>query len=121
MRREYYRWYSDRVGRQMSVVVLGHWGPPMIMFPTSGGDEGEYERQSLIGTIAGPIEAGRVKTFFGQTIKEVTSNEVALMSARERDPKTAKETARIKNDYVFALIGGEKPTKFLESIGIKIG
>ncbi|MBO0862974.1 MAG: NAD(P)-binding domain-containing protein [Chloracidobacterium sp.] len=67
------------------------------------------------------MDAGRVKSFFGQTIKEVTSNEVVLMNARERDPKTAKETARIKNDYVFALIGGEKPTKFLESIGIKIG
>jgi thioredoxin reductase (NADPH) len=67
------------------------------------------------------MDAGRVKAFFGQTIKEVTHNEVALMSARDRDPKTAKETARIKNDYVFALIGGEKPTKFLESIGVKIG
>jgi hypothetical protein len=43
------------------------------------------------------------------------------MSARERDPKTAKESARIKNEYVFALIGGEKPTEFLESIGVKIG
>ncbi|MFN8002928.1 MAG: hypothetical protein U0X75_18150 [Acidobacteriota bacterium] len=44
------------------------------------------------------------------------------MNARERDAKTAAETARVvKNDYVFALIGGEKPTKFLESIGIKIG
>ena len=48
-------------------------------------------------------------------------NEVVLMNARERDPKKAKETARIRNDYVFALIGGEKPTKFLESIGVKIG
>src|SRR5215470_775380 len=67
------------------------------------------------------MDAGRVKAFFGQTVKEVTSNEVVLMGARERDPKTAKETARIKNDYVFALIGGEKPTKFLESIGVKIG
>jgi thioredoxin reductase len=44
-----------------------------------------------------------------------------LMSARSRDPETAKETERFKNDFVFALIGGEKPTKFLESIGIKIG
>jgi hypothetical protein len=43
------------------------------------------------------------------------------MSACERDPQTAKESARIKNDYVFALIGGEKPTKFLESIGFKLG
>jgi hypothetical protein len=33
---------------------------------------------------------------------------------------TAKEKARIKNDYVFALIGGAKPTTFLESIGIKV-
>ena len=63
MRREYYRWYSDRVGRDMSVVVLGHWGPPMIMFPTSGGDEGEYERQGLIDAIGGFIEEGRVKAF----------------------------------------------------------
>ena len=47
----------------MSVVVLGHWGPPMIMFPTSGGDEEEYERQSMIGAIADFIDAGRVKAF----------------------------------------------------------
>jgi esterase/lipase superfamily enzyme len=47
----------------MAVDVLGHWGPPMIMFPTSGGDEGEYERQSLISAIAQLIDAGRVKAF----------------------------------------------------------
>jgi esterase/lipase superfamily enzyme len=63
MRREFHRWYSHRVGRDMGVVVHGHWGPPMIMFPTSGGDEEEYERQSLIGAIAGHIAAGRVKAF----------------------------------------------------------
>ncbi|MFN0112335.1 MAG: NAD(P)-binding domain-containing protein [Blastocatellia bacterium] len=67
------------------------------------------------------IDEGKIKAFFGQTIKEVTPTEVALMSARERKPETAKETARFQNDYVFALIGGEKPTKFLESIGVKIG
>jgi len=67
------------------------------------------------------IDEGKINARFGQTIKEITPEEVVLMSARERDPKTAKEVARIKNDYVFALIGGEKPTKFLESIGIKIG
>ena len=43
------------------------------------------------------------------------------MSARDRDPATAKETDRFRNDYIFALIGGDKPTKFLESMGIQIG
>lgn len=67
------------------------------------------------------MDEGKITTHFRKTIKEVTLTEVALMSARERDPKTAKETDRIRNDYIFALIGGDKPTKFLESMGITIG
>src|SRR5258707_14137785 len=63
MRREHHRWYSDRIGRELGVVVVGHWGPPMIMFPTSGGDEEEYERQGLIDAIGDAIEAGRGKAF----------------------------------------------------------
>jgi esterase/lipase superfamily enzyme len=63
MHREEHGWFSHRLGRHMNIVVHGHWGPPMMLFPTSGGDEGEYERQSLIGAIGDLIEAGRVKTF----------------------------------------------------------
>jgi esterase/lipase superfamily enzyme len=63
MHREYHRWYSGRLGRDLGVVVYGHWGPPLIMFPTSGGDEWEYERQGMIGAIAEYIDGGRVKAF----------------------------------------------------------
>jgi esterase/lipase superfamily enzyme len=47
----------------MGVVVYGHWGPPLLAFPTSGGDEWEYERQGVIGAIGDRIDAGRVKVF----------------------------------------------------------
>jgi esterase/lipase superfamily enzyme len=63
MRRDTHHWHSDRLGRDMGVVVYGHWGPPLVMFPTSGGDEGEYERQSMIGALAEFIDAGRVKAY----------------------------------------------------------
>jgi esterase/lipase superfamily enzyme len=63
MRREHRYWHSPRVGHDMGLVVYGHWGPPMIAFPTSGGDEWEYERQGLIGAIAGHIDAGRCKVY----------------------------------------------------------
>lgn len=62
------------------------------------------------------IDSGRIKAFFRAEIKEIKEGEVVLM-----DTRTKKEVARIANDYIFALIGGEKPTKFLESIGVKIG
>ena len=47
----------------MGVVVYGHYGPPMIAFPTTGGDEWEYERQGVIGAMARAIDGGRVKVF----------------------------------------------------------
>ena len=62
------------------------------------------------------IDAGKIKVFFRTEIKEIKQNEVTLMDVRTKEEKT-----RLANDYVFALIGGEKPTKFLEGLGIKIG
>jgi len=63
MRTEYHHWYSGRIGREFGVVVYGHWGPPLLMFPTSGGDEWEMDRQGMIGALADVIDAGRVKVF----------------------------------------------------------
>ncbi len=62
------------------------------------------------------IEAGRIKVFFRTAIKEIREKEVVLMDAR-----TKEERACIPNDYIFALIGSEKPVKFLESLGIRMG
>ena len=51
MKREYHRWYSSRLGIDMGVVVYGHWGPPLMGFPTSAGDEWELEGQGMIGAL----------------------------------------------------------------------
>jgi thioredoxin reductase len=62
------------------------------------------------------IDEGKIKVFFGTAIKEIRDAEVVLMNAR-----TSEVKATIANDYIFAMIGGDRPTKFLETIGIKIG
>lgn len=58
---------------------------------------------------------GIIDLRFGVGIKEMRENELVL-----EDVKTKKEIGTIPNDYVFALIGGERPNRFLESIGITI-
>jgi len=63
MRRDYRRWHSTRLGREMGVVAYGHWGTPLVAFPTSGGDEWEMERQGMIGALGDALEAGRLKIY----------------------------------------------------------
>ena len=63
MKREYHRWYSPRLGLELGVVMYGHWGPPLLGFPTSAGDEWELEGQSMVGALAPFIDAGRIKFY----------------------------------------------------------
>lgn len=58
---------------------------------------------------------GIIDLRFGVGIKEMREHELVLEEVRSK-----KVLDTIPNDYVFALIGGERPNRFLESIGITI-
>ncbi len=61
MRREFFRWYSPALFRDMNIVVYGHYGTPLLMFPTATADFLEYERFHLIGSIQPIIDSGKFK------------------------------------------------------------
>jgi len=61
------------------------------------------------------FDSGILDVRFGVAIKEMSENEVVLMNVQ-----TNEEIDRIPNDYIFALVGGERPDRFLKSIGIEI-
>ena len=63
MRTEHRFWYSPRLGHDMGVAVFGHWGPPLLAFPTSHGDEWELQRNGMTDALAEFIDGGRVKLF----------------------------------------------------------
>jgi len=57
------RWYSGRLHADVTVARWGHYGRPVIVFPTAGGDAGEIERMRLVDACSGLLEAGRVKLY----------------------------------------------------------
>lgn len=59
----YERWYSHRVEQEIGVASWGHFGTPVLIFPTAGGDAQEIERHHLISVCAGLLDAGRVKIY----------------------------------------------------------
>ena len=61
--KEHSRWYSDRIQRDIDVVRWGHFGTPVLLFPTAGGDAFEAERFRLIDALGPLLSAGRIKVF----------------------------------------------------------
>lgn len=57
------RWYSHRVEREVTLCRWGHFGQPVLAFPTAGGDAEEIERWQMIRALAPLIGAGRIKLY----------------------------------------------------------
>jgi esterase/lipase superfamily enzyme len=63
MNREYHKWHSSRLGRDMELLVLGHAGLPVMVFPTSGGRFFEFEDRGMIHAVKEKLEHGRLQLF----------------------------------------------------------
>ena len=61
MKREYHKWYSPALGRDVELLVFGHAGARVLAFPTRCGRFFEYEDRGLVGSIAHHIEQGWVQ------------------------------------------------------------
>ena len=61
MKREYHKWYSPKLGREMELLVFGHDGLPAIVFPTSQGKFYEFEDRGMVGAVAGKLEHGQLQ------------------------------------------------------------
>ena len=65
----------DRPG---TVIRYGHWGRPMVVFPSEQGRAWDYENNGMIGAIADLIDAGRVKVFCVDSYDHVTWSDRSL-------------------------------------------
>ncbi len=61
MNREYHRWFSPRLQRVMELLVFGHAGPKVLVFPTRDGRFYEYEDLGLVRSLSEKIETGQLQ------------------------------------------------------------
>jgi esterase/lipase superfamily enzyme len=55
--------WSPAIGAEANIHVYGHWGRPLIAFPSQQGPAWQYEERGMIAAIGDLIEAGRVKVY----------------------------------------------------------
>lgn len=63
MNREYHKWHSPRLEREMELLVFGHAGVPVVVFPTSQGRFYEFEDRGLIGAVVHKIDNGEIQLY----------------------------------------------------------
>lgn len=56
-------WVSARMQRGINLVRWGHFGVPVLVFPTAGGDAEEVERHHLVTHLKDQIDAGAIKLY----------------------------------------------------------
>ncbi|MEZ2131282.1 MULTISPECIES: esterase family protein [unclassified Sinorhizobium] len=63
MNREYLCWYSHRLHRNMELLVFGHAGAKVLMFPTRDGRFFEYEQLGIVASLADKVAAGHLQLY----------------------------------------------------------
>lgn len=63
MNREYHKWWSWRLDRNMELLVFGHAGLPILVFPTSQGRFYEFEDRGMVTAIGDKIHNGEIQLF----------------------------------------------------------
>ena len=55
--------YAPAIGGNGNVVVHGHFGRPVLVFPSEGGSAWDFENNGMLGAVGELVEAGRAKIY----------------------------------------------------------
>jgi esterase/lipase superfamily enzyme len=63
VKREYHKWFSQSLGREMELLTFGHAGMPVLVFPSSCGRFFEFEDRGMVDAIHDQLEHGNLQLF----------------------------------------------------------
>lgn len=74
---------SPAMGRKVHLWCYGHFGPPVIVFPSAAGFAHEWDRQGMLEVLAPLIAAGRAKFYCPESnVSQVWTDKDSPIGAR---------------------------------------
>lgn len=119
MNREYHKWHSPRLNRDMELLVFGHHGARVVVFPTSMGRFFDWESRGMMNTLGEHINNGWLQIYCVDSVdSESWYNKGAHPADRARRHLAYQDY--IVNEVVpFSMSKNDNP--FLISIGASFG
>ena len=119
MKRDYHVWHSPSLDRQMEMLVYGHGGTPLLVFPTSRGRFFEYEEAGMISALSYQINNGCNQVFCVDSVDAESWYNYGAHSGH-RLFRHSQYEAYILNE-VLPLIRSLNHTPFLVATGCSFG
>ena len=94
----------DRPG---TVIRYGHWGRPVLVFPSEQGRAWDYENNGMVGAVADLIDGGRVKLYCLDSFDERTWSDQSLPLEERSRRHRAYESWVV--DHVVPFVGQDSP------------
>lgn len=69
---EFFQWYSPNLGMDMKMLVFGHSGYPVILFPTTMGRYFENKDRGLVDSARWYLENGMIQIFCPDSINDLS-------------------------------------------------
>ena len=82
MTREYHKWFSPHLGRDMELLLFGHGGHPVLVFPTAKGRFYDYEERKLIDAVRSQYESGVLQAFCVDSVDSESWSNTAIPPAQ---------------------------------------
>jgi esterase/lipase superfamily enzyme len=119
MNREFHRWHSPSLGRDMDLLVFGHAGARAVVFPTSMGRFFEWEDQGMILALREHLERGWLQLYCVDSV-DADSWYAKWKRPSDRAHAHAAYETYIR-DEVLPLTWQKNQTPFLMTMGTSFG
>lgn len=115
MLREYHKWHSPILNREMELLVFGHAGAKVIIFPTSTGRFFDWENRGMINTLQRHIDNGWIQVFCVDSVDteswynhgvDATTRAARHLQYQDYIVNEVLPFARSKNDNPYTIAAG---------------
>ena len=72
MKEEYHKWYSPTLSKDIEMMIFGHSGFPVILFPTTMGRYYECKDFHLIDSVKWFLEEGKVQIYCPDSVNDLS-------------------------------------------------
>ncbi len=119
MHRDYHNWFSPNLNRSMELLVFGHAGARVLVFPTRHGRFFDYENFGLVAALTDTISAGNLQLFCVDSVDQESL--YALSRPPHERIRRHQQYERYILEEVLPLTRQLNPQPFMISHGCSLG